>query len=150
MLTLDNGDMSWIVPGKLMAFSSPASFHRDGLSPQHFIPIFQSKGIQGIARLNELLYNEQAFEREGIRVYDLEYPDGSCAKDHIIKEFLQICEEVIDQQGKGIAVHCRAGLGRTGTLIGCYILSKYNIFDGESLIGWMRIARPGMLIGPQQ
>jgi len=48
-----------------------------------------------------------------------------------------------------VAVHCRAGLGRTGTLIGCYIMHKYN-FEPKALIGWMRIARPGMVIGVQQ
>lgn len=48
-----------------------------------------------------------------------------------------------------MAVHCRAGLGRTGTLIGCYILHKYG-FDPKSLIGWLRIARPGSVIGSQQ
>ena len=67
-----------------MACSSPTSCFRDGLSPQHFLPIFKRIGIEGIVRLNELLYNEQVFEREGIRVFDLEYPDGSCAKDNII------------------------------------------------------------------
>ena len=51
--------------------------------------------------------------------------------------------------GNGIAVHCRAGLGRTGTLIGCFIMYKYG-FDPKSLIGWMRIARPGSVIGVQQ
>lgn len=45
-----------------------------------------------------------------------------------------------------MAVHCRAGLGRTGTLIAAYIMNKYG-FEPRSLIGWLRIARPGSVIG---
>lgn len=48
--------------------------------------------------------------------------------------------------GCGVAVHCRAGLGRTGTLIGCYIMNKFG-FEPRALISWMRIARPGSVIG---
>lgn len=48
-----------------------------------------------------------------------------------------------------MAVHCRAGLGRTGTLIGCYIMHKYD-FEPKALIAWMRICRTGMVVGEQQ
>ena len=48
-----------------------------------------------------------------------------------------------------MAVHCRAGLGRTGTLIGAYIINKYA-FEPKALIAWLRIARPGSVIGNQQ
>ena len=34
-----------------------------------------------------------------------------------------------------IAVHCKAGLGRTGTCIGCYLMKCYK-FSAEEAIGW--------------
>ncbi|CAN0452469.1 unnamed protein product, partial [Scytosiphon promiscuus] len=35
----------------------------------------------------------------------------------------------------------KAGLGRTGTCIGCYLMKHYS-FSAAEVIGWMRICRP--------
>lgn len=71
--------------------------------------------------------------------------DGSTPSDAIVRDFIDICEKA-----KGaIAVHCKAGLGRTGSLIGCYIMKHYR-FTAAETIAWIRIARPGSIIGYQQ
>lgn len=65
-------------------------------------------------------------------------------------DFLNICERHFATPNAGaIAVHCKAGLGRTGTLIGLYAMKHYQI-PAEQFIGWIRIARPGSVLGPQQ
>lgn len=98
-------------------------------------------------RLNENLYDARLFERQGIRVFDMEFPDGSCPSDSVVKKFVDIMD-TYEGQG-GVAVHCRAGLGRTGTIIGCYMMQRYNISDSKALIAWMRLCRPGMVVGDQ-
>ena len=42
-----------------------------------------------------------------------------------------------------------AGLGRTGSLIACYMMKHYKFTAAES-IAWLRICRPGSVLGPQQ
>lgn len=59
--------------------------------------------------------------------------------------FLQICE----QERGAIAVHCKAGLGRTGTNIAAYMMKHYG-YTAKETIAWCRLCRPGSVVGPQQ
>lgn len=42
-----------------------------------------------------------------------------------------------------------AGLGRTGSVIACYLMKHYR-FNVVEAIAWVRICRPGSIIGCQQ
>ena len=78
------------------------------------------------------------------------FVDGSNPPEEIVEDFLNICERHFSQPNPGaIAIHCKAGLGRTGTLIGLYAMKHFHI-PAEQFIGWIRIARPGSVLGPQQ
>ena len=46
-------------------------------------------------------------------------------------------------------MHCRAGLGRTGTLIGLWLMRRAG-FTARDAIAWLRIVRPGSVVGQQQ
>ena len=87
--------MNFIVPGKLLGFSSPigpSHRHLGGQSPDKYIEHFNKLNIKAIIRLNNSLYDSQEFERKGIKVYDLEFPDGSCPSEDIMSKFLNICD----------------------------------------------------------
>jgi cell division cycle 14 len=57
---------------------------------------FKSK-VKGIIRLNDKLYDASEFEREGIQVHEMEFPDGSCPKDAIIREFVDLTHNYISR-----------------------------------------------------
>lgn len=96
-------------------------------------------------RLNEAKYDRQKFLANGINHTDLFFIDGTVPPLAIEKKFLDLSES-----DKGVlAIHCKAGLGRTGTLIGAYAMKHFK-FPAAYFIGWIRIARPGSILGPQQ
>jgi len=54
---LDNGDLNWIIPGKICALMSPyeSNYDSDGLrchTPEDYSKVFDSLGVERIIRLN--------------------------------------------------------------------------------------------------
>ena len=149
---VENGDLTWIFPGRFVAFAGPhekKSFDEmyPTCVPEDYVPYFLQKKVSLVVRLNKKYYDENRFKNKGVDHVDLYYPDGSCPSEEILDRFLQICESRSTEEG--IAVHCKAGLGRTGTCIGAYAMKHWG-FTASEVIGWMRVARPGSVIGPQQ
>lgn len=149
---VENGDMNWVIPGKFLAFSGPTThgtFFEGGLrtyTPQDYVPVFRRKNIKHIVRLNNVQYDRQVFVQGGIGHTDLYFTDGSCPSKEIIRKFLSLTEGATNDS---FAVHCKAGLGRTGSLIGIYAMKHYQ-FPAAAFIGWARLMRPGSILGPQQ
>ena len=147
---IENGDLTWIIPGKFIAFSGPLSTSKDEeghtrFTPEDYAPIFKKLGVKMIVRLNDKEYDEERFKKNGFEHKDIQCSKICGASNEAIEEFLQVCAE---QKGV-IAVHCKSGLGVTGVMIGCYAMKHYG-FEAASFIGWMRICRPGSIFGRQQ
>ncbi|XP_062854941.1 dual specificity protein phosphatase CDC14B isoform X2 [Trichomycterus rosablanca] len=146
----ENGDFNWIIPGKFLAFSGPhpKSKIENGYplhAPEAYFSYFKKHNITTIVRLNKKMYDAKRFTDMGFDHCDLFFVDGSTPNDTIVNKFITICENA----SGAIAVHCKAGLGRTGTLIGCYLMKHFKLTAAEA-IAWIRICRPGSVIGPQQ
>lgn len=150
---IKNGDLNWIVKDRILAFAGP-SYERhvspEGyctLSPNDYIPYFLQKRVTLVVRLNKKAYHEEDFVEAGINHVEAFFLDGSCPPMKILHGVVEAFEGV--PADEAFAVHCKAGLGRTGTCIGAYLMKHFRMTAREC-IGWMRLCRPGMVIGPQQ
>ncbi|SPO31708.1 related to CDC14 - dual specificity phosphatase [Ustilago trichophora] len=165
---VSNGDWNWITPN-FIAFASPNDRNYvealrvgGGRLPSSYsfrapgedklfgktIRYFKDRGVKLVVRLNNPLYDREAFLNAGIDHSDMYFDDGSNPTDEILTEFIAKADKVIAEDGV-VAVHCKAGLGRTGVLIGAYLVWKHGFSAGEA-IGFMRFMRPGCVVGPQQ
>ena len=142
-------DLNWIVPGKILALTDPQ--RRPDLKASRFSRLrkyFRQSGVKGVIRLNKddnmikygLIYDARCFTANGVSHNDLYYEDGGIPTKAIIKKFMR----VVDQCEGAVGVHCRAGLGRTGTLIACYLIRQYR-FSAAEAVAWLRICRPGSI-----
>ena len=147
---VENGDLNWIVPGKFVAFSGPSARHTEfcgyrTLVPEDYIDYYHKRNVRHVVRLNKKMYDRRRFTNAGIAHHDMYFPDGTCPSEAILRRFL----ELADTEEGAFAVHCKAGLGRTGVLICSWMMKEWR-FTANEAIAYIRICRPGSVIGPQQ
>lgn len=163
------GDFNWVSPN-FLAFASPQytlppphkeqpklpTTHEEILAStsiptpfRNVLEHFHTRDIGLVVRLNSHLYPAEYFSALGITHIDMIFDDGTCPPLNLVRKFISLAHTTITAHNKHIAVHCKAGLGRTGCLIGAYLVYRYG-FTANEVIAYMRFMRPGMVVGPQQ
>jgi len=115
------------------------------LQTESFASFFLRVGIEQIVRLNfraecqQELSCPESLHNIGTKVLHYEFEDGNVPEKKLLRSFLKHCD---DADRHCMAVHCKAGLGRTGIMVGAYAVERHKI-DGKAFHGWVRLCRPG-------
>ena len=124
----------WIVPDLLLASHYPAT---DGA-----LGALQAAGVKVIINLTDQPHPPARLEKLGITAINLPVPDFT-APDRAILETAVKAITSAHAAGEAVAVHCRAGLGRTGTVVASWLVSQG--LDAEEAIQRVRTLRPGSI-----
>ena len=89
------------------------------------LPAIYSYGVRAVVSLLNIASDARVYESSGFGFLCLPVPDGGAPTMDQADEFVRFVSAQ-QLQGRPVAVHCEAGLGRTGTL-----LATYLIFQGE-------------------
>lgn len=147
---VEEGDFN-VISKDFIAFASPKqNSRRNGLNEpfRKVLNYFMMNNVDLVVRLNSHLYDSSEFTKRNIQHIDMIFEDGTCPSLEYVQKFIGAAECVIQKGGK-VAVHCKAGLGRTGCLIGAHLIYTHG-FTANECIAYMRMMRPGMVVGPQQ
>ena len=122
----------WVVPGRLLAGEYPRNL--DTPSSIEKLARLTDSGVSAFIDLTEdqeplkpyaYLLNGPSHERFGIR--DRHVP----ATDELTKQALDAIDRHLEA-GRTVYVHCWGGVGRTGTIIGCWLSRHYE--PGQSAL----------------
>ncbi|NOT20703.1 MAG: ATP-binding cassette domain-containing protein [Sideroxydans sp.] len=126
----------WIVPGKLAGCPAP------GVSApiDYDLNLLARTGITKLITLTETDLDQEALQRAGMSnlhmpIFDREAP--SVAQTHMLLVRMQRMIEA----GEILAVHCKAGLGRTGTILAAWMIREGGLSAESSMERLRRIER---------
>jgi atypical dual specificity phosphatase len=99
-------------------------------------------GVGAIVSLTEKPLDSGPITSLNMDYLHLPIPDMSAPSLGEIERFLSFAVDMIDR-GRSVLVHCGAGLGRTGTMLACYLVLKGH--EPLAAIQRVRIDRPGSI-----
>ncbi len=138
MVVSRQAQLSWIVPGQIAATSLPSG--RD-------VAEMRAAGITLLVSVAPMTPDARQMKRAGLRCMHLPVAYMRAPGEQQLRDFVSTVKDELDAGGK-VAVHCVGGLGRTGTVIACYLVS--GGMSPDEAIAFVRQRRPGAVESDEQ
>ena len=129
-------NFGWVIHGSLAGAQGPTS-RRD-------LAFLKLRGIGALVRMEE-----RTISGEGLELVDFfePVPDFTPPEPEQIQRMIKFIDQQTAEQ-KPVVVSCFAGIGRTGTVLACYLVHRGD--EPAEAIDRVRRLRPGSIQTPEQ
>lgn len=133
--------MPFLHPDRRMNGGGPMDEYEDELQDLH------QAGVRAVVSLLNIPSDAAVYESAGFTYLCLPVPDGHPPTMEQAGHFIRFVTEQLAAQ-RPVAVHCEAGLGRTGTMLAAYLISRGE--SAQSAINRVRAVEPSAVETPLQ
>ncbi|MGH8053353.1 MAG: ATP-binding cassette domain-containing protein [Stenotrophomonas sp.] len=133
----------WLQPGKLAGCPMPGVV----FAADHDLALLRGMGVTVLVNLTETATSAELLARHGMRSYHLGIPDRG-APPLLWAKLLLAKIEVMLRDGDVVAVHCLAGLGRTGMVLAAWLIREG--LNADEALRRLRTIEPGFVQSQEQ
>lgn len=127
-------NFSWLIENRLAGVAYPRS--------EDALVLLQKQGVQALLNLSEEALPAEILKKYRLQAEHLPVADFTAPTLEQVERALAIIDGFL-RHDLPVAVHCGAGLGRTGTILACYLVSQGS--SAKSATEQVRTRRPGSI-----
>ncbi|MBT3220408.1 MAG: protein phosphatase [Proteobacteria bacterium] len=136
-------NFSWVVPRELAGMAKPGT----GQPLENDLKALKRRGIALVVSLTEEPLPASTLAQHNLKLLHIPVEDYTPPTQTQMLSFVHQASTSVSKK-KPVVVHCHAGLGRTGTMLAAYLVSKGH--TGQQAIAEIRRARPGSIETKEQ
>jgi len=138
-------NFSYLIDGQLAGCGLPGGMNGD---LEGDLRELHSKGVRAIVTAREVPLDESTVKAQGFDYLYLPVRDFSPPTMEQFETFRDFVARHAEQGGQPVVVHCRAGIGRTGTLLASWLIARGMTV--EDAVREVRKSRPGSIETSEQ